>query len=463
MKTPRLRTALLGSGAAIALLAATGPVAADEIDDLRAQINALQDKVTQIQADETAKPSVAPAAAVNAGSKPKSWQLPGTNTSMAIGGYAKLDLIYDLNDFNGDSKGNGAAAGSVAANKQGHFRLHARQSRLVVRTWTPTDWGELATHLEVDLYGAGGNEVVSNSDTFRARQAYGRLGPVLAGMTWSTSLDLGSYGETIDFSGPTGSRFLRQAVLRYTHNLGDGANLQLALENPAAGGIDNSGTGSTVVDHTPDFVAKLTKRYSGGHVAAMFMGRTISAENGLASTSVAGPAAAVPAFSDTAFGWATALSGSYNITPNDTVKATFQYGDGGGKYINGVDTLFNSYVIATPTAAAATAAELRTVTAYGGYVSLRHKWNATTRSNVIVGTSNVNVEDEIDAVAVGGSAKANIPVGTADRRNSVHANLIWSPVPQVNIGFEYIWQHTSYHNSNNGKVSRINIGMQYSF
>ena len=65
MNTPRLRTALLGSGAAIALLVATGPVAADEIDDLRAQINALQDKVTQIQADETAKPRVAPAAAVS--------------------------------------------------------------------------------------------------------------------------------------------------------------------------------------------------------------------------------------------------------------------------------------------------------------------------------------------------------------------------------------------------------------
>ena len=42
MKTPRLRTALLGSGAAIALLAVSGPVAADEIDELRAQINALQ-------------------------------------------------------------------------------------------------------------------------------------------------------------------------------------------------------------------------------------------------------------------------------------------------------------------------------------------------------------------------------------------------------------------------------------
>ena len=130
MNTRQLRTALLGSGAAVALLAASGPVAADEMDDLRAQINALQDKVTQMQADETATPRVAPAAAVEAGSKPKSWKLPGTNTSMQIGGYAKLDLIYDINAFAGNSlTNNPATTGSAAGNQQGHFRLHARQSR----------------------------------------------------------------------------------------------------------------------------------------------------------------------------------------------------------------------------------------------------------------------------------------------------------------------------------------------
>jgi opacity protein-like surface antigen len=471
MKTPRLRTALLGSGAAIALLVATGPVAADEIDDLRAQINALQEQVTQIQADETAKPRVAPAAAVNAGSKPKSFQLPGTNTSLQIGGYAKLDLIYDFNDFNGDSKGNGAPEGSPAANKQGAFRLHARQSRLFVKTWTPTDWGELATHIEGDFYGAGGNEAVSNSDTWRARQLYGRLGPVLAGQTWSTYVDLRAYPETIDFSGATGSRFLRQSVLRYSHNMGDGAAVHLALENPDAGGMTDvvigAATGpfvggqlippsqSGVVDHMPDFVLRADKGFSGGHISGMFVGRMISFDNG------GGGPALLPAFSDSAFGYSVGISGSYALTPNDTVKASFQYGDGGGKYINGVDTLFNSFVIALPTGAAAP--KLRTVSALGGVVSLRHKWNATTRSNIVYGYSDVNVEDEISAVPGFLTAKGNIPAGTPDRRNSIHANLIWSPVPQVNIGLEYIWQHTSRHNSNASKVSRINIGMQYKF
>ncbi len=453
MTTPRLRTALLGSGAAIALLAASGPVAADEIDDLRAQINALQDQVSQIQADETATPRVAPAAAVNAGSKPKSWQLPGTNTSMSIGGYAKLDAIYDLNADQGPNLSDGAAEGSQAANKQGHMRLHARQSRLFVKTWTPTDWGELATHIEFDFFGAGGNEVVTNSDTFRKRHAYGRLGPVLAGQTWSTSLDLRAYPEVLDFAGPAGERFIRQGVIRYTHNLGDGANLQLAVENPQQTfrtDAANAGLGATAVDHAPDFVVKVTKRFSGGHISGMFMGRVLSADTG---------GAPAMAFEDTEFGWSGAISGSYNITPNDTWKFAFSYGDGAGRYqLNGVGQAF---VIATPFGSATP--ELRTVKMFGGHTSIRHKWNATTRSNVVFGSSKADVADEIDAVAGGATAKGNIPAGIPDRRNSIHANLIWSPVPQVNIGLEYIWQQTSYHNSNNGRTSRIHLGMQYKF
>ncbi len=452
MKTPRLRTALLGSGAAIALLAATGPVAADEIDELRAQINALQVKVTQIQADETATPRVAPAAAVNAGSKPKSWQLPGTNTSMQIGGYAKLDMTFDLNNDLGPTLADAAAAGSAAANKQGNVRLHARQSRLFVKTWTPTDWGELATHLEVDFFGAGGNEVVTNSNTFRARHAYGRLGPVMAGQSWSTSLDLGSYAETLDFNGPAGTRFLRQALIRYTHNLGDGANIQLAVENPQhtfRTDLVNAAIGATAVDHAPDFVVKVTKRFSSGHISGMFTGRVLSVDTG---------GAGGIAFEDSAFGWSGAISGSYKITSNDTWKADFNYGDGAGRYqTSGIG---QASAIVTPIAALVP--ELRTVKTYGGNTSIRHMWNATTRSNLVFGMTKTDIKGEMPNLAIGGQ-KMSMAVGTPDRRTSIHANLIWSPVPQVNIGIEYMWQKTTYQRSNNGTASRIHLGMQYKF
>jgi len=484
MKTPRMRTALLGSGAAVALLAASGPVAADEIDDLRAQINALQDKVSQLEADQTAQPSVAPAAAVESGSKPKSWLLPGTNTSMAIGGYAKLDFIYDLNSFQGDSIGIGnfASTGSAGANRQGNFKLHARQSRFYIRTWTPTDWGELTTHLEGDFFGAGGNEVVSNSDAFRKRHAYGTLGPVLAGQTWGSHMDLAALPETIDFAGPTGTRFLRQAQLRYTHNFGGGTVMTLALENPESIGAtaaNDAAVGAVgalaAPDHLPDGVVTLKHSYSMGHVMLAAVLREHYRENSQTplQPNPPPPAAgggALAAFSDSAFGWQVSISGSLNLGPNDKIAGAFTYSDGGGRYFlqPGVTT---GGVILTGTSAATLG--LDTIEEYGGHISYRHKWTDNIRSTVVLGYSDVNIEDEVggNMLATGnagcvaglGSVKCNIANGTRDRETTVHANLIWSPVPQVNIGLEYIWGMTTYHNRANGKLSRIQLGMQYSF
>ena len=42
--------------------------------------------------ERRARRRVAPAVAAEQGAKPRSWKLPGTNTSMQIGGYAKLDI-----------------------------------------------------------------------------------------------------------------------------------------------------------------------------------------------------------------------------------------------------------------------------------------------------------------------------------------------------------------------------------
>ena len=237
MFKPNLRTTLLGSGAAVAMMAASVPAAAGEMDELKAQIDALQNKLDSIEARQDAvetRGPVAPAAAVEAGDKPKTWKLPGTNTSMNIGGYAKLDMIYDLNNYLGDSLGLTAVAlnGTTNDRRNGIFRAHARQSRFWIKTWTPTDWGELATHVEADFEGGGGNEVISNSSGLRARHLYGRLGPVLAGQTWTNFMDVSALPETIDFGGPVAS-FIRQAQLRYTHAFGgSGLTLSLAIENP---------------------------------------------------------------------------------------------------------------------------------------------------------------------------------------------------------------------------------------
>ena len=164
---------------------------------------------------------VAATGLLSEGEFPGSFKLPGTNTSLGFYGYAKLDIIRDLNAFQGDSPSFPAIPldGTAAARRQGATRLQARQSRFNIETRTPTEFGTLRTLIEGDFFGTGGNALTSNSTTFRLRHAYGELGPVLGGQTWSNFMDPQSIPETVDFNGPAGQIFIRQGQLRYMQPL----------------------------------------------------------------------------------------------------------------------------------------------------------------------------------------------------------------------------------------------------
>lgn len=463
MRLTRTRSALLGSGAAVALLAAQVPASADEIEELRSQIEGLQKKMGKLEAAQRRKRRVAPAAAVEAGAKPRSWKLPGTNTSMQIGGYAKLDLIYDINAFKGDSLGlvqTTARDGSAGARRQGNFRLHARQSRFWIRTWTPTDWGELETHIQGDFFGTGGNQLVSNSNSFRLRHAYGRLGPVLAGQTWTTFMILEGLPDVLDFAGPAGDIFVRQAQIRYTHSFGGGTVAVFAIENPNVGSTEGgggneifvppgSGASSTGLvggpDATPDFVIGLTHTWGSGRASIRALFRYLQHDDGAG-------------VQDTEFGWG--ISGGFGWRFNNrrtAIGAVFFYGRAIGRYtLQGPSLVWNG---------ASGTGSLRTVETYGGLAWIQHRWTNTLRSTVAYGRNRINI---VNAVAGG---KGTIGVGTVAALGAtavqdqwtVHANLIWRPVPRVDIGIEYIYAFAGAVNGPNGKVHRIHVSFKYNF
>src|SRR5690606_31205245 len=113
-----MRLGLLLTSATLGLLAGVVPVGASELDDLRAQIQALQDRLSAMESREQRR--TAPAAAVEAGSKPKSWKLPGTQTSMNIGGFTILQFDYDMNGISAYAPGSAPVDSSAAANRQGN-------------------------------------------------------------------------------------------------------------------------------------------------------------------------------------------------------------------------------------------------------------------------------------------------------------------------------------------------------
>ncbi|MGE4012433.1 MAG: DcaP family trimeric outer membrane transporter, partial [Alphaproteobacteria bacterium] len=286
MKRSLKRGILAASVAAIGLASGTA-MAENDVAAMREQVEAMKERVAKIEAERETKKRIAAAASVEAGSRPRSWKLPGTNTSMSIGGYVKADFIWDMNAPAGDKFSQDsdslAVDNSVAARKQGQFRFHARSSRLFVRTDTPTDWGALVTYFEADFFGGStsvssqvNNGYFANSD-FRLRHAYGQLGPVLAGQTTSLFLPSSYFGEIIDAGGPVGTNTNRRGQLRYTHVFPGGFSLAASIEDPGSPGrtvcatnspstICSAGLATNPVFTYPEFVVSGEYNFANGRV-----------------------------------------------------------------------------------------------------------------------------------------------------------------------------------------------------
>jgi hypothetical protein len=462
-----LKYALLGSGAALAVIAASVPASAGDIDDMRAQIQALQDKIAKIEVQEQRR--VAPAAAVEAGSKPKSWKLPGTNTSMNIGGFAILQFDYDLN---GQSGSYGAATapvdGSAGSKRQGEFDLNARQSRIFVSTTTPTDWGDLVTHIEFDMNGTGGTSAASEYNSnqgaaLRMRKAYGSLGPVLAGQDTTTFFTPGA-GERTDVATPfLGSSAFRLGVLRYTHAFGGGTMLQVAIEDnvvsgdtPAAGRVVGDGTasaaqltslgGASNVHQTPAFVAQLSHKWSSGDIGLSFMGRELKLDN-------AGTGPGGQSLHDSAASWGLSLGSGVIISKQFRAGAQFLYGKSLGIYSGGEPILLTA-------GASGGSLDVQNVGVIGGAAFLQWRFTDTMRANILYGREDYSYDPDKSVLPGPGAIAATSTIQTV---TMYAANIMWEPVPAVNIGLQYEYTFNGLMNGPNAKASRLEMAFRYNF
>src|SRR4029078_4332070 len=96
--------------------------------------------------------------------------------------------------------------------EDGHFYAGVRQSRLGVKGFIPTEAGEIKTIFEFELFGTG---VDAGQTTVRLRHAWGELGQVGAGQTWSPFMDPDVFPNSIEYWGPTGMVFFRNVQLRW--------------------------------------------------------------------------------------------------------------------------------------------------------------------------------------------------------------------------------------------------------
>ena len=117
----------------------------------------------------------------------------GKDAALKIGGYVKLDLIYDFNPIDATDTFVVSSI-PIGAPPRTNSRMHVRQTRLNFDTRWKTRCGTARAFVEGDFFGAN-NE--TDSDDFRLRQAFGELGRFLGGQTWTTFANIAAAPATL--------------------------------------------------------------------------------------------------------------------------------------------------------------------------------------------------------------------------------------------------------------------------
>lgn len=424
---PRLGPIPLAVAALLGLVASGAH--ADAIQDLQAQVQALQKEVAAMKMQQTAT------GAVTAGASKGSFKLPGSDTSVTIGGYVKLDALYSSRSAGVNSGADQnldptsiPVGPNAGANERHQVTLHARQSRLFLRTATPTDMGALNTHLEFDLFGASGNESVSNSHNLRLRHAYGSLGGLLAGQTWSNFMVVSALPETLDFGGPAGQTFVRQAQLRWTQPF-TGGQWSVALENPETVVARPDGSALRADDDRAfDITGNVGFKTSMGDYNLVGLLRQVRIDS------------ASPAARTSKSGGGIGVSGVVPLFGKDSLSFGVNAGNAIGRYWGGL--VVDGFLDAN--------GQLDLPDQVGGFVAYRHFWTDKLRSTVALGA--LKVDNPTFAAA-----------SSNKRFESAHLNLIYSPVPNTNFGAEYIYGRRETEGGLSGSLNRLQASFQYSF
>lgn len=155
------------------------------------------------------------------------------STTLDVYGYIKADFFYDFEYDQGDTAFVNVI-GEPSAETDGTFGATVRQSRIGLRTNTPSALGDIGGQLELDLFASNGTAEL------RLRHANITIGDAwLIGQYWTNFMPLDSYPTTVEFNGPVGIPFARVPQVRYTNSFADNTTFAVSVEENVGGSNSN--------------------------------------------------------------------------------------------------------------------------------------------------------------------------------------------------------------------------------
>jgi hypothetical protein len=415
-----LRKALLG-GAALAVM--TTGAQADELTALKAQLEALQNRVDTMEAAPANLEgkslltfergqggntwdvvSSRDAASTNKDSGftvavTPTADMPAPVAEVTVYGYVGAHLHYA---FDGRHDEGNSFSVSTLANADGdHISMTAQQSRFGIKSKIDTAIGQIRTQIEADFTPGGGN---SGSLPIRLRHAVGHWDMTpnwtfTAGQYWYTAALLPIGVSTVDFNGAL-LTYSRTAQFRLSYADGP-LSWAVAIENPT---FDSS-------TNMPNIASYLQYDIAGGHTLIVTGEVADWFNNGGTSAGFSGTTVA----HNDELGWAVQAGANFNLADVATLTAGVGYGEGllTNKFVF-EDGFNNVDVNGDPLEAIAFT------------VGLSFGLSETTTFNAQFGY--VNALWPFRPMA-----------DDKDKLYKVTANVMWQPVKQMRMGWEVNW------------------------
>lgn len=420
-----------------------------EMEALETRIQELENLVHKLLQEKQAAPQAAPAGDVEAKAEAAaeakvSAMLEQHEAAVAeqthkhsykFGGYVKTDVMFS--DFSGGSVGSGSAGRDfyipavvpVGNNGESYLDVGIKESRINFRSTHNLDNGaKLGTFFEFDMMLSGqGDERISNSYAPRVRHAFFTYNKWLVGQTWMTFFNVGALPENLDFVGPAESTiFGRQAMIRYTNG-----PWQVAFENPETTVTPYTGGGRQVADDSkvPDVVLRYNLKRDWGSFTAAGIVRQLRCDG------------CITDIKDATTGFGVSLSGKFVFGNKDDFRWMASTGDI-GRYI-GLNVSNDAVVKAD--------GNLKAIQQTGVFGSYRHLWNDKWRSNLTLGY--LSVDNDTDLTGMGATKKMN----------STHFNIIYSPLPKLDFGAEFLYAKRKLESGADGNLKRFQFSAKYAF
>ena len=449
-----IKTSLMAGAAAIVLMATPSLASAQDqaalearIAQLEAQLNALKSEVVAARTQQAAQQQdiirletrpAAPAPVQQAAAPAASGDgfRIGDHT-VKFGGFVKVDAYatrYSGGDpVNGDALREFHIPGSIpigGADEDTATDFNARQTRFWLTTDGMVGGHKIGTRMEMDfqtLPGAGDQRTTSPANP-ALRRAFITIDNWLIGQEWTNFQNTAVLPESADFIGAAeGTVFARQVQVRYTRG-----PFSVSVENPETTVTPFGGGARIVADDNsiPDFTARYAVSKPWGDFQFAGLLRQLKYQN---------PATNIDS---TATGWGLSASTKIKVGAKDDLRLMVTGGEGIGRYVGlnfSNDAVLNG------------SGDLDAIGVVAGFAAYRHVWAPGWRSSLIWSAQKVDNDLAFTGLAANRSAQ------------SLHANLIWSPVTAFDVGAELMFADREIETGASGDMTRLILFAKYGF